>query len=113
MDQLRGPGKHADGPSSGEGSLRGGIAASEMVRAAASRGGAERGSKRQRTRIAGIPGKKLRALAVARCLCVHRCHSAHQRRQIQEDRVARTVCWMEMEELSATGAIRAGKNKPL
>src|SRR5215475_14506837 len=101
MDQLRGPGKHADGPSGGEGSLRGGIAAPEMVRTAAGRGGAERGSKRQRTRIAGIPGKKLCALAVAGRIRVRRRHSAYQRWQIQEDGLTRTICRLGVEKLTS------------
>src|SRR5262249_43701005 len=71
-----------------------------MVRAAAGSGGPETRRERRRTRIARIPGKKFCALATAGCLCVRRSHSAHQRRQIQKDRVARTIRGLEVAKLS-------------
>ncbi len=96
MDQLRRSGKYADGSSGGEGSLRGGRAASAMAGAAARGDCPERWRCGRRRGIARFPGKEFCEMAAAGCICHGQRDSAHQRRKIQENCPARTICKLEM-----------------
>src|SRR5258708_4677034 len=96
MDQFGRFGKCAHGTSGGERSVCGGDSASEVARALAGSRSIERWKKRKRSRVARFSRNIFREVAIAGCVCVRRVHSADQRREIQENRLARKVCRMEV-----------------
>src|SRR5258708_35115701 len=96
MDQFGRFGKYGQGTSGGERSVCGGNSTCEVARAPAGSRGIERRKERHRSRVAHFSRNIFREVAIAGCVCVRRVHSSDQRREIQENRLAPTVCRLEV-----------------
>src|SRR6266852_1146952 len=79
--------------------MRGGRAASAMAGASTRSDRAERWRCGRRRGIARFPGKEFCEMAVAGCIRDGQGDPAHQRRKIQENCPARTICKLEMGRL--------------